>query len=72
AEIGHRIIHLHLHDNTGKGDEHRPVGEGDIDFDQLFSLIHRLDTTPSMTLEAHTLEELDRSLVNIEPFLRRS
>ncbi|PLX78792.1 MAG: AP endonuclease [Desulfuromonas sp.] len=71
AEIGHRIIHLHLHDNTGKGDEHRPVGEGDIDFDRLFTLIAGIASTPSMTLEAHTIEELNRSLVNIVPFLDR-
>lgn len=69
SALGHRIVHLHLHDNTGEGDEHRPIGEGDIDFNELFGLIAALDSTPTMTLEAHTLEELDRTLVNIRQYL---
>ncbi len=67
--LGHRIVHLHLHDNTGEGDEHRPVGEGDIDFRELFRQVARLGNPPTMTLEAHTLEALERSLVGIRPFL---
>lgn len=69
AALAHRIVHLHLHDNTGEGDEHRPIGEGDIDFTELFRLINVLDAKPTMTIEAHTLEEMERSLVSIEPYL---
>ena len=67
--LGDQIVHLHLHDNTGKGDEHRPIGEGDIDFNELFRLIATLEAPPSMTLEAHTSDELERSLINIQPYL---
>lgn len=69
AALGNRINHLHLHDNTGAGDEHRPVGEGDINFDDLFSLVKQLPQRPTMTLEAHTLEEMERSLISIRNFL---
>jgi len=69
SAIGHRLVHLHLHDNTGESDEHRPIGEGDIDFAELFRLIATLKTPPSMTIEAHTPEELERSLINIKPYL---
>lgn len=69
ASIGHRINHLHLHDNTGAGDEHRPIGEGDIDFSELFSLITGLNQAPTMTLEAHSMDELERSLANIQQYL---
>ena len=67
--LGHHIVHLHLHDNTGKGDEHRPVGEGDINFKELFKLIGELKEAPTMTLEAHTHDELERSLLNIGPYI---
>ncbi|NIQ97669.1 MAG: sugar phosphate isomerase/epimerase, partial [Desulfuromonadales bacterium] len=66
--LGHRIVHLHLHDNTGKGDDHRPIGEGDIDFAELFRLTGSLPSAPTMTLEAHTVEELERSLASIQRY----
>jgi len=69
ATLGHHLLHLHLHDNTGEGDEHRPIGEGDIDFDELFTLVRRLDRRPSMTLEAHTPDVLERSLLAVQPYL---
>jgi sugar phosphate isomerase/epimerase len=31
------IINLNLHDNSGKKDEHLPVGEGNINFKKIFS-----------------------------------
>lgn len=30
--LGHRITHLHLHDNDGADDHHWPLGKGTIDF----------------------------------------
>jgi sugar phosphate isomerase/epimerase len=30
--LGADVIHLHLHDNRGTGDEHLPIGQGTIDF----------------------------------------
>ena len=30
--LGDDVVHLHLHDNHGTGDEHLPTGEGTIDF----------------------------------------
>ncbi len=67
--LGDRILHLHLHDNTGQGDDHRPVGEGDIDFSALFRRVRSLPSPPSMTLEAHDKERLLRSRAGIAPFL---
>ncbi len=69
STLGHRINHLHLHDNTGQRDEHRPIGEGDIDFAELFRLVNGLEQKPTMTLEAHSNDELDRSLANIQQYL---
>lgn len=67
--LGSRLVHLHLHDNRGRGDDHLPVGKGNIDFDALFRLIPTLPAAPTMTLEAHTRRNLLRSLAGIAPFL---
>jgi sugar phosphate isomerase/epimerase len=67
--LGSRLVHLHLHDNRGKADDHLPVGEGNIDFDALFRLIPGLPAKPTMTLEAHTRANLLRSLAGVAPFL---
>lgn len=39
--LGERIIHLHVHDNHGRRDEHLPVGRGTIDFGPLAPLLPR-------------------------------
>lgn len=69
AALGPRLSHLHLHDNFGKRDEHLPVGEGRINFAELFSLVDRLTRSPTMTLEAHSREALWRSLHAVAPHL---
>lgn len=69
AALGPRLSHLHLHDNFGQRDDHLPVGEGGIDFAALFSLIATLPHPPSMTLEAHNQEALQRSLNAVVPYL---
>jgi len=65
AAIASRLGHLHLHDNHGQGDEHLPVGEGTIDYAPLWSLLATAPHPPSITLEAHNPEELQRSLANL-------
>ena len=70
AALAKRTIHLHLHDNNGAGDDHLPIGEGDIDFDHLFKLVDALPNLPSLTLEARSPEEASRSLRNLQPYLR--
>lgn len=60
--IGPKLVHLHLHDNHGRSDEHLPVGSGTIDFRPLVSGLAPLAEQPSITLEAHSLEHLTQSL----------
>lgn len=71
AVLGRHTRHIHLHDNRGKADEHLPIGQGSIDFHGLFDQIATLDFTPSMTLEAHVLKDLKKSLLAVRPFLER-
>lgn len=61
AEVGGFIAETHVHDNFGTKDDHLPVGEGEIDFDLFFSLMGRFAPDAVHTLEAHTLERLERS-----------
>jgi len=69
AAFGPRVRHLHLHDNRGAGDDHLPVGEGDIDFAKLFTLVRALPQPPTMTLEVNGENELQRALDNLAPFI---
>jgi sugar phosphate isomerase/epimerase len=62
--IAPRLLHLHLHDNHGRSDEHLPVGEGTIDFLPLLRLLATMPDPPSVTFEAHGPAELRRSLAN--------
>ena len=62
ASVSPRLFHLHLHDNHGRADEHLPIGDGTIDFSPLVKHLRTLPTSPSITLEAHRQEHLQRSL----------
>jgi len=72
AAIAPRLLHLHLHDNRGQNDDHLPVGEGIIDYAPLMNLLNETAPPPSITLEAHNPEELQRSLANLGNLLPRS
>ncbi len=69
AVVGGSIAEAHIHDNRGQRDDHAPVGEGDIDFALFFRLMKEYAPQAAWTIEAHSKEDLDRSLVNIEKFL---
>jgi sugar phosphate isomerase/epimerase len=68
--LGTKLFHLHLHDNHGQADEHLPLGEGTIDFRPLQRKLERMDSLPSITLEAHSPEHLSRSHRRFEDFFR--
>jgi sugar phosphate isomerase/epimerase len=57
---------LHLHDNSGDSDDHRPIGSGIFDFAGLFGYLkgHRLE--PIVTLEVRDEEGLWQSLAALE------
>ncbi len=62
-DLGSYIGQLHLHDNTGRDDEHLALGKGQIDFKLLFSYLisHNLPR-PIITLEPHQEADLWPSL----------
>ena len=71
--LGHNLAHVHLHDNSGEQDEHLALGCGRIDFSVLFRYLksHFPESPPVMTLEPHTEDALEPSLIylsNIWPW----
>ncbi len=63
--LGSRTGQIHLHDNDGFADEHKPVGEGTFPFHRFFELLKKKGVQPIITLEPHTEENLWRTLENI-------
>jgi sugar phosphate isomerase/epimerase len=60
--LAERLGHLHLHDNSGDGDEHLGLGRGCIPWEEAFAALAARGLTPGFTLEPHTREDLDASL----------
>ncbi|MDZ7700043.1 MAG: sugar phosphate isomerase/epimerase family protein [Deltaproteobacteria bacterium] len=65
--LGSFLTQLHLHDNTGKQDDHLALGTGTIDFKMLFRQLKSLQKPPCIiTLEPHREAALWPSLSYIE------
>ena len=61
------IKEMHIHDNDGSGDDHLPIGDGNLDFDTVFKMSEGLDCV--YTIEAHTVENARKSLERIRKYL---
>ena len=67
SSLGPYIRQLHLHDNSGKQDDHLALGRGNIDFMELFRQLRALRRTPPViTMEPHREEDLWPSLEYLE------
>jgi sugar phosphate isomerase/epimerase len=58
------IGHMHIHDNNGRKDTHSPVGEGDIDFDQVLKALRRTHATS--VIEVKSFEGVLKSIHALE------
>jgi len=61
------IFELHLHDNNKTSDDHLAIGDGTFDFDRLFSTFK--DKNLIYTIEAHTPEDVLKSMQRLEKYL---
>ncbi len=68
--LGPFLSHLHLHDNRGRGDDHRPIGKGKIRFSEFFEQLQKIDSAPTVTLEAHNTKDAERSFKALNGFLK--
>ena len=53
---GDQLGHLHLHDNDGGFDQHRGLGQGEIDWGAFFAALEARGLTPTVTFEPHSDE----------------
>jgi sugar phosphate isomerase/epimerase len=49
-----RLVHIHIHDNHGKQDEHLPLGNGKIDFRKVVKLLKEYNYDRTVTFEVFT------------------
>lgn len=60
------IFEMHLHDNDGQSDMHRPVGAGAVDWEFLAAHLPQAQTKPVLTLEPHREPDLWASLRGLQ------
>lgn len=68
--LGSYLVEMHLHDNNRHADEHLPLGEGNIDFAEIFAYLQKNRLAPILTLEPHLAEHLEPSLKALQKYLR--
>jgi sugar phosphate isomerase/epimerase len=56
------LHHFHLHNNTGRADEHRSLQDGTLNFESLFEFLLDLDKPLSLALELFEEEHINESL----------
>lgn len=68
TELGSFVAESHIHDNHGEADEHLPLGEGEINFELLFEQLKKYAPSAVWTIEAHSVERLERAYKNIKKY----
>jgi sugar phosphate isomerase/epimerase len=66
--LGECIAEVHLHDNNGTMDDHLPLGDGKMDFDEFFDLLGRVTPRPILTVEPHQEAHLWSSIRAVEKY----
>lgn len=52
-----KLEHIHIHDNHGEGDQHLPLDQGNIDFEQVAKWLKQANYERTMTFEVFTSKE---------------
>lgn len=60
--LGDRIGYLHLSDNNGSFDDHLPLGDGNIDWEEAHTLWKEIGKDIPLTLEVGGIDGVERSL----------
>ncbi len=64
--LGDNIGYIHISDNTGSWDDHMVLGEGNVDFRTADRFYRSKNGEIPLTIEVHTIEELDSSVKYLE------
>jgi len=60
--LGERIYEFHIHDNAGREDSHLPIGEGNVNFEEIFSQMEKLKQKYILNLENKSYDAVIKSL----------
>ncbi|MGL6174746.1 MAG: sugar phosphate isomerase/epimerase family protein [Cellulosilyticaceae bacterium] len=60
--VGHRIGHVHLHNNDGDKDAHYELGQGSLDMHKAVEFINKIAPAASFTIEVSSKEKMIHSL----------
>lgn len=66
--LGDRIVNVHIHDNDGTADQHRTIGDGNVDFESCLAKLRRY--TGNYIIECRSLESAVESLDRLTALLR--
>ena len=69
---GHRIGHVHLHNNDGVKDTHNGLSCGNIDIDTVLNSINKYCKDSSITIEINNYNELHNSINIVEKFFNNN
>lgn len=63
-----KIVHVHIHDNHGKTDEHLPLGAGLIDYKKVIKLLKKIKYNKTITFEvfSNDLDLLENSMKKVK------
>ncbi len=63
------IVHVHIHDNKGRRDEHLPIGEGTIAWADVMGELYKHHSGCRFVIEARNLEEGEASLAYLREIM---
>lgn len=63
-----KLVHIHIHDNHGKDDEHLPLGKGKINFVKVVKWLKETDYNRTITFEVFTSQ---KDAVRSREFLKK-
>ena len=64
--LGENIIGYHFHNNDGKEDWHRPIGEGDIDYKKICSAVKKYSPEAAIVLEYYFIHPADTAIKDMK------
>ena len=59
---GQNLYHLHIHNNYRRNDDHSNLGNGTLNFNEIFNAINEQNINPSYVLEMFTEEDIRKSI----------
>jgi sugar phosphate isomerase/epimerase len=68
ATLGPLLAHCHLHDNSGEWDQHKPIGEGIVNWDELITAFKKHSSQAILVTESDRLEDNKLSIDRLRNF----